>query len=495
MTEQACTGTLADWLADGTPDKPALIYEDGRRWTYEQLNQWSAAAAAYLAEHHQVSKGDRVAFLGFNHPAMIALLFACARIGALLVPLNWRLAEAELSFILEDCNPNVLICSEEFEATGNAVWHTVDPVSALPERRTADGHTPHTGSLEDDLLIVYTSGTTGRPKGAVLSQRAVQANADGSIHMHKMTADDQVLVVLPLFHVGGLNISLTPALAAGATVTLHSKFDPAATVEAAAKLKPDVLVLVPATMQAVMAQPGWAAALSSLRMITTGSMIVPLSLIDAYEREGIPVVQVYGSTETCPVAAYTEPGEGKTNPRSTGRAGCRSEIRIAAPDGSTAPLDEDGEIEVKGDHVMTGYWKRPDETNAAFRDGWYRTGDIGAMDGQGNLYFRERSKHMIISGGENIYPAEIERVLAALPGIAECAVCALPDAKWGEVPAAVLVPAPGQEPPSSEALAEALNAQLARFKHPKTFKFADALPRNVMGKVVHDDLRALILGK
>ncbi|MEM1197733.1 MAG: AMP-binding protein [Pseudomonadota bacterium] len=494
MTDHARTGTLADWLADAAPDKPALIYEDGQSWTYAQLDEWSAAAAAHLANRHQVSKGDRIAFLGFNHPAMIALLFACARIGALLVPLNWRLAKAELAFILEDCNPNVLVCSEEFEETANAVWHMVEPVSAV-SNLPATTSAPHTGDLNDDVLIVYTSGTTGRPKGAVLSQRAVQANADGSIHMHKMTADDHVLVVLPLFHVGGLNISLTPALAAGATVTLHSKFDPAATVEAAAKLKPHILVLVPATMQAVMAQPEWAQALSSLRMITTGSMIVPLSLIEAYEREGIPVVQVYGSTETCPVAAYTEPGEGKTNPKSTGRAGCRSELRIAAPDGSAAALNEDGEIEVKGDHVMTGYWNRPGETGAAFRDGWYRTGDIGAMDADGNLYFRERSKHMIISGGENIYPAEIERVLAAVPGIAECAVCALPDDKWGEVPAAVLVPASGHETPSTDALTEALNTQLARFKHPKTIKFTDALPRNVMGKVVHDDLRALILGK
>ncbi|MEM8645347.1 MAG: AMP-binding protein, partial [Pseudomonadota bacterium] len=235
MTDHARTGTLADWLADAAPDKPALIYEDGQSWTYAQLDEWSAAAAAHLANRHQVSKGDRIAFLGFNHPAMIALLFACARIGALLVPLNWRLAKAELAFILEDCNPNVLVCSEEFEETANAVWHMVEPVSAV-SNLPATTSAPHTGDLNDDVLIVYTSGTTGRPKGAVLSQRAVQANADGSIHMHKMTADDHVLVVLPLFHVGGLNISLTPALAAGATVTLHSKFDPAATVEAAAKL-------------------------------------------------------------------------------------------------------------------------------------------------------------------------------------------------------------------------------------------------------------------
>lgn len=495
MTEGSGTGNIAGWLTKGEPEKTALSFETGESWTYRELDQWAEAIAAHLAAGHQVAKGDRVAFLGFNHPAMIALLFACARLGAILVPLNWRLAEAELGFILNDCTPNVLICTGEFEQTAHAISKTVENVSALAGLEAATGAAPNSGALSDDLLIVYTSGTTGRPKGALLSQRALLANAEGSVHMHQMTADDRVLVVLPLFHVGGLNIALTPALFAGATVHLHGKFEPAATLEAVESFKPHILVLVPATMQAIMALPNWPGALTGLRMLTTGSMIVPLPLIEAYEDQGISMVQVYGSTETCPVAAYTRPGDGKSNPRSTGRAGCRSKVRIMRPDGTPAPAGEDGEIEVKGDHLMTGYWQRPDETAAAFRDGWYRTGDIGALDEAGNLYFRERSKHMIISGGENIYPAEIERVLAAVPGIAECAVCAIPDAKWGEVPAAVLVPAAGRKAPSTDTLNAALNAQLARFKHPKAMKFADALPRNVMGKVVHDDLRALILGK
>ncbi|MCP5083548.1 MAG: long-chain fatty acid--CoA ligase [Alphaproteobacteria bacterium] len=495
MTEVSGTGNIAGWLAKGEPGRTALSFENGQSWTYRELDQWAAAIAAHLAADHQVSKGDRVAFLGFNHPGMIALLFACARLGAILVPLNWRLAEAELGFILQDSSPKVLFCSEEFEQTAHAICQDVENVSALSALSAPEEAVPNSGAMGDDLLIVYTSGTTGRPKGAVLSQRALLANAEGSIHMHQMTASDRVLVVLPLFHVGGLNIALTPALYAGATVHLHGKFDPAETLDAVQTFRPHILVLVPATLQAIMAQPNWPGALTGLRMLTTGSMIVPLPLIEAYEDQGISVVQVYGSTETCPVAAYTTPGEGKSNPRSTGRAGCRSEVRIMTPDGAPARLGEDGEIEVKGEHLMTGYWRRPEETEAAFRDGWYRTGDIGALDDTDNLYFRERSKHMIISGGENIYPAEIERVLAAVPGIAECAVCAIPDPKWGEVPAAVLVLVPGQEAPSADSLDAALNAQLARFKHPKTMKFADALPRNVMGKVVHDDLRALILGK
>ncbi len=489
-------GNIADWLTAGTPEKTALCFEDGRSWTYQDLSAWSATVAGHLANEHAVTKGDRVAFLGFNHPAMVALLFACARLGAILVPLNWRLADAELKFILGDCAPNVLIVSEDFEATTSGLWPKSEPVSALNGLPDKDDVAPNEGSLNDDLLIVYTSGTTGRPKGAVLTQKALLVNAQGSIHMHQMTPSDRVLVVLPLFHVGGLNISLTPALYAGATVYLHAKFDPQQTLDAARTIKPHILVLVPATMQAVMALPDWAeGALASLRMLTTGSMIVPLPLIEAYEQNSVSVVQVYGSTETCPVAAYTTPGEGTTNPQSTGRAGCRSQVRIMTAEGTPAATGEDGEIEVRGDHVMSGYWNRPAETAAVFRDGWFRTGDIGALDDAGNLYFRERSKHMIISGGENIYPAEIERVLTAMPAIAECAVCAIPDPRWGEVPAAVLVAAPGHATPSEGELEATLNAQLARFKHPKRLTFADALPRNAMGKVVHDDLRALLLGK
>ncbi len=486
---------IGDWLRQAPVEKTALVFEDGRSWTYSDLDRWANGIAGTLRDQHGVTRGDRVAFLGFNDPAMIALLFACARLGAILAPLNWRLAAAEIGFIVEDCAPKVLFFSDEFEEAAAQCLCASKQRDALEGLDGSDVAREEPGQLSDPLLIVYTSGTTGRPKGAVLSQRALVSNAAGSVDMHRMTAADTVLVVLPLFHVGGLNISLTPALSVGATVHLHSRFDPAETLAATQKIKPQILVLVPATMQAVLQMPDWADAdLSSLRMVTTGSMIVALPLIAAWEERGVPVVQVYGSTETCPVAAYTRPGEGRSNPRSTGRAGCESQLRIVDGEGVSLSPGEDGEIEVKGDHVMAGYWRRPEETAAAFRGGWFRSGDIGAMDEEGNLYFKERSKHLIISGGENIYPAEIERVLAAMPGIAECAVCGIPDDKWGEVPAAALV-AKGLAAPSGEDVQAILAAKLARFKHPKLIRFLDVLPRNVMGKVVHDDLRAALLGK
>ncbi len=491
------TDHIGGWVTDNArrfPDKTVIQFDDGRSWTHAEFEDWVTALAGHLSHEESIAKGDRIAFLGYNHPAMIALLFACARIGAILVPLNWRLTPSELSFIVADCAPRLLIGDDEHMATAAEVivgddkcqlLHIDEITSPSPEEQAKAA-----GTLSDPLLIIYTSGTTGRPKGAVLSQRALLANAEGSIDMHAMTAGDRVLVVLPLFHVGGLNISLTPAIRVGATIELHARFDPAQVVAAIRKFRPHILVLVPATMMAVMKQPGWDTTdTGCLRMVTTGSMVVPVELITAWEDKGIPVVQVYGSTETCPVAAYTRPGDGRTNPHSTGKAGCRSQVRIVGPDGVAPPM-VDGEIEVLGDHVMDGYWQRPGETAAAFDGEWFRTGDIGCLDEDGNLYFRERTRHMIVSGGENIYPAEIERVISAVPGVAEVAVCGIPHPRWGETPTAGIVRSDNTL--SEEAIRRRLDEELARFKHPSRIVFLAELPRNAMGKVVHDDLRAIL---
>lgn len=496
-------GDIGGWLssnAEKLPGQTALIFEDGRSWTYQDLSEWADATAVMLRDDHQVGRGDRVAFLGFNHPAMVALLFACARLGAILVPLNWRLTANELAYIAADCEPNVLFFDETYEDTASTVADAASGCVACPIDRLQEAPTKGLvageGRLGDPVLIIYTSGTTGRPKGAVLTQQALLTNAWNSIDLHRMTAEDRVLVVLPLFHVGGLNISLTPALYAGATVELHSRFDPAATLAAIEATRPQILVLVPATMMAVMKLPGWRRAdTSSLRMLTTGSMVVPVELIAAYEDKGISVVQVYGSTETCPVAAYSQPGEGRSNPHSTGKAALHSEIRIVDDRGNVIAVPGvDGEIEVRGAHVMEGYWLKPDETAAAFNGDWHRTGDIGHLDEEGNLYFRERARHVIVSGGENIYPAEIERVLGSVPGVAEVAVCGVADAQWGEVPAAGIVLA-GGDSVTEEQIRLVLDAELARFKHPKTLIFLKELPRNAMGKVVHDQLRAVLVGE
>ncbi|MEA2929278.1 MAG: fatty-acyl-CoA synthase, partial [Hyphomicrobiales bacterium] len=447
-----------------------------------------------------VGRGDRVAILSLNHPDYLVLLYACARLGAMLVPLNWRLAVPEQAFILTDAAVKALVLEKGFAAV-------IEPLKQeLPDARivgldfegsasfdgllaagSGDGRNLH-ADLSSPLLIVYTSGTTGRPKGAVLRQEALVWNAVMSQHMHDMTAADHVLSVLPLFHVGGLNIQTTPALQIGATVTLHPRFAPDSTLDAFTRDAPTLTVLVPATMQAVIEHPYWPATdISCLRALTTGSTQVPQGLVDAFTMRGVPVLQVYGSTETCPIAVYTRVG-GDQRAGSTGLPGLVCEARVVDDAGAEAAPGLEGEVVVRGPNVFFEYWGDAAATQEALRAGWYHSGDIGTRDSDGHFFIRDRKKNMIISGGENIYPAEIERVLAAHPEVAESAVIGRADPKWQEVPVAYVVRRAGCSV-DARALEAHLLTQLARFKVPREYTFVESLPRNAMGKVQHFMLR------
>jgi fatty-acyl-CoA synthase len=473
--------------ADHAPDAPALRFA-GRVLSYAALARDVARAAAALAARG-VRRGDRVAFLGLNHPAQIALLFACARLGAIQVPLNWRLAPPELRFILEDAGARLLAATGEHAAAARAV---APAGCALldAEAGHADGPAPApVGAESDPVLLVYTSGTTGRPRGAVLDQRALLFNALNSVHMHALSPADRVLTVLPLFHVGGLNIQTLPALYRGAEVVLHPRFDPAAFLDACARDRPTLSLLVPAAMQALVAHPGWAAAdLSSLRAVGAGSSEVPLALIEAFHARGIPVQQIYGATETGPIAICQTRAEALAAPGSIGRPALHAECRIVDEAGRPQPPGARGEIQVRGPAVLRAYW--PDRP-ATTEDGWFATGDIGHVDAAGRWWFTDRLKHVIISGGENIYPAEVERVLRTAPGVRECAVCGRPDPRWGEVPVAVVVPGEGF---SRAAVLAHCEGRIARFKHPRDVVVVEALPRTALGKVELGALRALAAG-
>ncbi len=447
----------------------------GARLVFEgpvpDLDAGIARCAAALAARG-VGRGDRVAFLGQNHPSQIALLFACARLGAVQVPLNWRLAAPELRFILEDSGSRLLLATPAFAEAARQVvpdgCAVLDATAPWPEAPDA----PAVGTGEDALLLVYTSGTTGRPKGAVLTQDAVSHYAAASRAIFGMTAADRVLTVLPLFHVGGLNIQTVPALLAGAAALLQPRFEPDAFFDAAERERPSLSLVVPAVMQALVSHPRWAAAdLSSFRAVGAGSSEVPIELIEAFHAKGVPVQQVYGATETCPIAIAQTREEALAAPGSIGRPAPGVEARLAPGT---------GEIEVRGPNVMRGYWQAPEATAAALRDGWFATGDVGRVDAAGRWWFTDRLKHVIVSGGENIYPAEVERVLRSAPGVAECAVVGRPDPRWGEVPVAVVVPGPGFE---AEALPRHFEGRLARFKHPRAVVTVDALPRTALGKV------------
>lgn len=496
--------SLIDRNAAFAPDKIAIAFE-GERLSYANFAARIERAAAALKQELGVGRGDRVAILSLNRPDYLVLLYACARLGAMLVPLNWRLAIAEQLFILTDSGAKVLVLEQAFERVLPELAQTGAVISvvgldfvpsrgttfeSLLERSEGSGRNPHI-DLSCPLLIVYTSGTTGRPKGAVLRQEALLWNGVMSQHMHNMTSDDHVLTVLPFFHVGGLNIQTTPALQIGATVTIHARFTPDGALAAIERERPTLTVMVPAIIQAVSEHPGWTTAdLSSLKAVATGSTIVPPHLIDRFVARGVPVLQVYGSTETCPIAVYTRLGGDLSRAGSTGLAGLCCEAKVIDQAGNEVPAGTPGEIAVRGPNVFFEYWGNADATRDALHDGWYRTGDIGLCDADGYFWVRDRKKNMIISGGENVYPAEVERVLLEHPDVRECAVIGRPDPRWDEVPVAYVIPRSGCRLEADELRAH-LQAQLARYKVPRDIVFVADLPRTALGKVQHFLLKQL----
>ncbi|MEE8444036.1 MAG: long-chain fatty acid--CoA ligase [Alphaproteobacteria bacterium] len=498
---------LSDWIektAEAAPDRIAVRFA-GDEVGYEALAGRIRAAAQALEDDLSVQRGDRVAHLGYNSLAMLVLLFACARIGAIFTPLNWRLAPPELAFILEDSGARLLFAEPEFAepvaATGEAAANiTRVSLGAAPEgwlswptlmaARDSD-HKPR-GAGGDPVLLVYTSGTTGRPKGALLTQDALYWNALNSAGMHELSDADHVLTVIPMFHVGGLNIQTLPVLHAGGTTTLHPRFDADAVLEAIERDRPTLCVLVPPMMAALLDHPRWETAdLSSLRMVTTGSSIVPLPLIRGFHARGLPVIQVYGSTETAPIATCLARADAQARIGSAGRPATHCEVRLVNGDGGEVAPGQAGEILIRGPNLMREYWGDEAATAEALRGGWFHSGDIGHLDADGYLYVDERKGDMIISGGENIYQAELEAVLADCPQIAECAVVARPDERWGEVPVAVVAPRQGAEIDRKGVLGLFEN-RIARFKHPKDVLFLAALPRNAMGKVQKYRLREIL---
>jgi fatty-acyl-CoA synthase len=422
-----------------------------------------------------------------------------------LTPLNWRLAVPEQLFILSDAGAKVLMLEQAFADILSPLRESAPDIAVVgldfapPHGTRFDSLLIHTRSdaacppaeLSWPLLIVYTSGTTGRPKGAVLRQEALMWNSTMSQHMHALTSDDHVLTVLPFFHVGGLNIQTTPALHHGATVTIHRRFLPDATLAAIERDRPTLTVLVPATIQAMTDHPDWAKSdLSSLKAISTGSTVVPQFLIDRLVARDVPVLQVYGSTETCPIAIYTRLGGDLTREGSTGLPGLCCEASVVDDVGHELPPNMPGEIVVRGPNVFCGYWGDDEATREALHQGWYRTGDIGRRDDDGYFWVHDRKKNLIISGGENIYPAEVERVLTIHPAVSDCGVIGRPDRRWDEVAVAYVIRRAGCSV-DADGLKAHVQTQLARFKVPREIVFVDDLPRTALGKVQHFMLRKI----
>ena len=470
----------------------ALRFE-GENFSYATLWRCIESATHTLVQAG-VQPGDRVAYWGLNHPAMLVLLFALARLNAILLPLNYRLACAEIAGILTHAGASVVIADEPHAAAASTLQaeHGFKLIASKDLMLDSAGNSAAlAGDAHSPVLLVYTSGTTGQPKGALHTQAGLLANCAVSVEAHQFTRHDHVLTALPLFHVGGLCIQTLPALYAGARVTLHARFDAGAWLADVQRLRPTTSLMVPATMRAVLDHPDFSQAdLSSLRQLSAGSSSIPVALINAFHQRGIPVCQVYGATETGPVSICLARADAMTHVGSTGRAVPSVEVRLLDESGAEVKPSDVGEICLRAPNLMREYWRDP--YNPAFRDGWFHTGDLAHCDAGGFYHVVGRSKDMIISGGENIYPAEIENIVAECPGVAEAAVVGLPDEKWGEVAVAVIVKKPDSLLDASDVMA-LFDGRLARYKRPQRVLFCESLPKTALGKVQKPQLIAQLM--
>ena len=478
------------------PDRPAISFDDARM-TYADLEAAVASMAGWLVRNG-IAAGDRIAIYARNHPESFITLFAASRIGAMMMPLNWRLSEEELAWQMQDAAPAILLYGADFadpairlaQGASCRVMAIGDELAAARRGYVLEAE-DGAGSNRAELMLVYTSGTTGRPKGAVLAQTAMHANAAMSHHAYAMAPEDVVLNILPLFHVGGLNIQPLPALLLGAHVVILDGFDPAQVLRMIAEASVTQVTVVPTILGALLAHEEWdSTRLSSLRMMAIGSTDVPVALIEAVHGHGIPVVQVYGATETAPTAIYQTAEIATATVGSIGRAGCACDIRIAGPEGQEMPTGEVGEIWVRGENILTRYWNNEAASAESITDGWFHTGDMARVDDDGLYWFADRLKHVIISGGENIYPAELERVLSDFAGLTEFTIVGRDDPRWGQVPVVVAVRKDGSL--SAEDVLAHFSGRIASFKRPKDVVFVEALPRNALGKIVAGDVRALL---
>jgi fatty-acyl-CoA synthase len=481
---------LGSWTARRarkTPDATAVIHQETSH-TYAALHERSTRLAHHLRSLG-VRRGDRVAFIGPNHPAYLETLFASGMIGAVFVPLNTRLAERELDHCIADSGAGVLVHSLSYTTVGPGRTPTLRatiPIDEAYERIVAEGPAPEPidedVSLDDICLIMYTSGTTGLAKGAVLTHGNITWNSVNVVVDTDIAHDEVTLVSAPLFHTAALNMTCLPTLLKGGTVVLEESFDADRTLKLIARHGVTAMFGVPAMYQSVAAAPGFASAdLSSVRSLLCGGAPVPESLIHTYLKRGLSFQQGYGMTETSPGVMLVDPDHALSKAGTAGVPHFFCDVR----------LGEFGELEVEGPNVMRGYWGRAEATAQALRDGWLRSGDVASVDEDGYIKIVDRIKDMIISGGENIYPAEVEEVFYSHPVVAECAVIGVPDERWGEVGRAVVVLRDGAAPDETTAkeLLDHLAGRLAKYKIPKSVVFAEALPRGGAGKVLKARLR------
>lgn len=509
---QTNIGSLLTKRASICPQREAFVeFERNRRFTFGELNARTNRIANALLER-SIAPGDRVAVLLKNSIEFVETYFAAAKIGAILVPVNCRLVAAEIAYILQDSGARALCYDSDFDevvaslqqgshgATGVEHWlrrdnHDSDTPAWAQDYETllASSHEaePPVGAYDDDsLFIMYTSGTTGRPKGAVHTHDGMLWSQLTSMATSDMRGDDRFLLPLPMFHVGCLNPT-SLLVHRGGTGVIMRELDMGAMFRCIEQERISIFMAVPALLQFMLSAPERKTTdISSVRWIATGAAPVPVSLLHDYEALGIRIFQAYGLTESCGPGTLLLHEDAEAKVGSCGRPQMHTELKIVDGQGNTIPMgsEEPGELLLAGRHMMKEYWNNAAATADTLRDGWLHTGDICTWDSEGFVTICDRMKDMIISGGENIYPAELENVLAGCPEVQEAAVIGVASQKWGETPLAIVVAAPGTNP-TPESLKAYCKANLAGYKVPQYYELVDALPRNPSGKLLKPQLR------
>ena len=490
-----------------TPGAVALVdVASGTRYTYGELDARAQRCASWMRGGLGLGVGDRVGLLAANCVEYVDFIFAAAKSGIILVPLNTRLTSHELGAIARDSGMRALVYEETFATACLELQQDSEIERLIPLRGDASAsYASATGALPDGsfkaerlspehvLALLYTSGTTGKPKGVMLPHRMVAWNAYNTVVSWQLRDDDVSPVFTPMYHAGGLAVFLTPLFAIGGRIVLHRQFDAGDVWRSIEAERCTVVLGVPTIWKLLMEDPGFERAdLSSVRWLISGGAPLPQFIADTYRRRGVIFKQGYGLTEVGVNCFAMTPDDSLRKAGSIGKPLMMTEARVAAGDGSEAEAGAVGELWLRGPHVTSGYWNAPELTAASLDDqGWFHTGDVATRDEEGFYYIAGRQKDMFISGGVNVYPAEIEAHLLQLDALADAAVVGVPHPTWGEMGVAFLVARPGVPRPATEAVLAYLEERLARFKLPRAFRFVPVLPRTASGKVQKAELQRL----
>jgi len=505
---------VSDWVAHHARNRGnqlALVdLGTGCRFTWAQVWERTRRLAAVLTDEFGVGRGDRVAVLAHNTTNCLEVQFACAALGAIMVPANWRLTLRELDYIWSDCKPSVIVHGSEMDDVAAELsirhgssprlrWGEADHGPALSYEEALAGASPLSPSqhVEHDevLLVMYTSGTSGNPKGAMLTHEMVFWNVVNQLEFFGLRPGMVNLIFLPLFHIAGLNLFANPAVHFGGCNVVMPAFDASEVLSVLQSREIGIthLVGVPANYLMMSQEPGFVdATFPTLECVSVGGSPTPTSIIDTWLQKGVALQQVFGMTETSPTVMALACADAATRIGSAGQQALHNDVRIVGEDGENVAPGETGELWVRGPNVTPGYWNNPEATSTAITDAWLHTGDAARCDEDGFYYIVDRWKDMYISGGENVYPSEVENVLYEIDAIAEVAVVGIPDERWVEVGRAFVVLKPDRQL-SEQVIVDHCRANLARYKVPRSVAFIDELPRNATGKILKRVLREQVV--